>query len=768
MQSEPYYNPKTDENLAGSIWAKYFPFWPVFLLLNALAIGGAWFYLQFKVPVYETNATLLIKDERRGTEDSKIVESLDPLASKKVIENEIEIIKSKALMHQVVIALKLYAPVYEAGKWTNTSAYNSSPVKIELYSPDSLTEVKRVDFTYDVNTTLIKFNGYAYQSGKWINSPYGLLRFLPNNTAYHFNGPLYFSLVNPKRVVNELIENLSVTSLNKQSSVVNLKFKGEVPNRSEQIINVLVAAYEQASVYDKNKLGINTLAFLEERIKLVSTDLGLIEKQLQQYKARKGAINLSSQGTMFLQNVSDNDQKLSDVNVKLAMLKQVESDILSDDSRSGIGPATLDDPLLTGMIEKLTNFELQYEKLKRTTGENNPQLGSLLDQIQKLKPNILANINTQKKSLEASKININSTNNTYNSLLQGLPQQERELVEINREQNIKSSIYMFLLQKREETALSHSSDVADSRIVDKAQSTLEPVNESNLITYFIAVILALTLGVLFVSAHESFNRTILFRKEIEAMTSFPILGEIIYHKSKLPLLLQEGSSNYITGQFRMLRTSLSHLGITAKGKKILITSSISGDGKSFVTANLGLSLAMSGKKVVVVEFDLSNPALTSKLGMDNLAGVADFLLGDVEISDIIQKTQVNSNLYLISAGTLPSNPSDLISSDRVNDLLNNLSEKFDYIVLDSAPVATMPDAYVLSKKCDATLYVVRHKHTPKKILQRLEKTNEVNELKNIGLVFNGVSSRGFSGNNYGYGYGYEYKNKAKTKRKTEV
>ncbi len=309
----------------------------------------------------------------------------------------------------------------------------------------------------------------------------------------------------------------------------------ELPQRSEDILNGLIAAYNNAAVKDKNKLAASTLEFVDERLAIVGKDLTAIESKLQQYKSNRGAVEISSQGQMFLQSVNDNDQKLSDVNVQLAVLNQVENYVRSKDNTGGIVPSTVgvNDPLLTQLLDKLYDEELKYDKLKTTTSENNPLLLSVNDQINKIKPSILENINNQKKNLEASRTNLFSTNNKYSSMLNALPQMEKDLLEISREQNIKSGIYNYLLQKREETALGQASTVADSRIIDKAQASTTPVSPNPKKFYIMAFALAFAIAIALVTAIEMLKRTILFRHEIEKYTSVPIIGEIAHDKSKV-------------------------------------------------------------------------------------------------------------------------------------------------------------------------------------------------------------------------------------------
>jgi capsular exopolysaccharide synthesis family protein len=351
--------------------------------------------------------------------------------------------------------------------------------------------------------------------------------------------------------------------------------------------------------------------------------------------------------------------------------------------------------------------------------------------------------------------------------LQSIPQKERDLVEISRQQAIKSESYNFLLQKRDETALSMVSSIGESKVIDKAHSSSGPVSPKTKFIYATAVLLALGFAVGLIWIYENFKGTILYRQEIESYTSIPVIGEVMYQRSKDPLVIGNGKRTFIAEQFRNLRTTLPYIGLSGDRKKLQITSSVSGEGKSFVAANLAIGLAMTGKKVVAVEFDLSDPTLSDKLKVTEVKkGLTDFLTGQAESSEIIYKAPVQENLYVVAAGWLPENPSELILSEKVPELMKYLSDNFDYIIIDTAPVGLLSDAYVLSAYCDATLYVVRHKHTRKASIQRLDTNNKINELKNMAIVFNGVRARGFGKNGYGYGYGYGYMyREGKKKRK---
>jgi tyrosine-protein kinase Etk/Wzc len=749
---------KSEKNPLTTFWTKYFPYWPVFACLLAISTLGAWLFMRYKIPVYETTATILIKDEKKGNNDSKMMESLDVLSSKKIIENEMEVIRSRTLMSDVVKKLHLYASVKAVKNKKSAEETAVIPIEVRVMSPDSLAEVKDVPFQYINGKDYITMNGQSYLLNKWVTTPFGTLYFRKKSNYADGNTQFAFTLTQVKKVTKGFTTRLEISSPSKLSSVINIKLKDPDPELSEKVLNELIYAYNRASLEDKNSLAYNTLSVVDARLEVLTKELDSIEQKIESYKSATGSIDISQQGKLYLQSVSDNDQKLTEVDMELSGLEQVGSYVQSNSGRGSIVPSTVGvkDPVLVDLVDKLYTKELEYEQLKKTTAENNPILVSLADQIKKLKPSVIENIQGRKKALQAGRRNLSSAIGSYSSALQAIPKKEKELIEISRDLNTKKNIYTFLLQKREEASLSNASTVADSRVVDKAESSIKPVSPNKLVAYPVAFILAMALGIGFLVTREVFNRTILFRQEIEEATSIPIIGEIAYEKMDDAIVIGTGKSNLPAEQFRKLRASLPYLRLTGTKKKILVTSTIPGEGKSFVAANFALSLAITGKKVVLVEFDLANPTLGDKLKQYQEIGVADYLLGKADPEDIIKRTVRNENLFFISAGTLPKNPSEVIMSSKVGDLLKYLEGVFDYVVLDSAPAGPSSDAYTLSPQCDATFYVIRHKYTPKLLVERLDDNNKINNLKNIAIIFNGVGPRGFSKEAYGYGYGYGY------------
>jgi len=753
---------KKEESSITQLVAKYLPYWPLFLISLIFSVSVAYIKLHFTIPLYEASATIIIKDEKKGYDDSKLMESLDMINTKKIIENEIEVLQSRTLMNSVVKKLNLYAPVIQESKVKSTSAYTASPVLIEAFNPDSMLTFDKISFEFDKkNGTVLLNKSYSGSINQWLNTPYGKLKFY-NNVRYIPSSntkPYYFSLVSPKYVSDQILANLKVSPSSKLSSVIALSYRDEIPQLAEDILNELIISYGESALLEKNTLAKNTLTFIEERLNIVSKDLDLIEMRLQNYKAGKGAVDISKQGQLYLENVSTNDKRLNELNIQIAVMDELEKSASLQEGNIGLLPSTLgvNDPALIQQMNNLSSLQMQYEKLKTTVAENNPLLLSVKEQINQIKPTILNNIQSQRKSLEKSRNSISATGGVYNNALTYIPQKERQLVEITRDQNIKNGIYSFLLQKREESELSLASTIPDSRVVNFAQSSGGPVSPKKMFFYLIAFAFGIGVPIILIAAREIFSAKILYRKEIESLTAIPIIGEISFTKSsKAAIVVEPAKRTVIAEEFRRLRVSLLSLGINLQHKKILITSAISGEGKSFIAANLATSISLTGKKVVIVDMDLHNPSLGDFFGIKGRAGVYDYLMGEKELPQIINNIPGNENLFYISAGKLQKDSSELLENGKVQTLVAQLDSDFEIVIFDAAPIVLITDAYLLSSLCDATLYVIRHKFTPKILIQRLDQNLEINPIKNPGIIFNGVKTRGYFKNNYGYGYNYVY------------
>jgi len=752
----------SEKNMFQQAFFRYWPYWPMFAMLMICGVGVAYVYLRSTTPMSESSATILIKDEKKGLDDSKILESLNPLSSKKIVENETEIIHSRTIVSEVVKELGLYAPVFEKQGFLTKTAYTSSPVTVKVQNPDSLTETPRVDFTWSPRTKEVIINKISYPINTWTNTPWGICWF-SENPLYHPSATaspeFYFALNSVNKTAKQISGAIEVTPVSKLSTVISLKIKDASPERGEAILNSLMFEYNKVSITDKTQLASNTLIFVEKRLKLIEAQLDSANVRIQKFRTQNGAVDLSEQSQLYLRSVGESDQKASALNVQLAALDEVEKYVLSKNNQPGVVPSSfgVQDPLLSQLVEKLYDSEIQYEKLKKNTGANSSIMVSLQNEITKIKPNIIEIIQNQRKSLLAGRDNLNATIGRYNSLLKDVPKQERELAEMNRPLGIKNNIYTFLLQKREEAALSFNATVSDSRLVDKAESTDKPVSPKKIIILLGSLAGAFLTGIAFILLKEVFNNKILFRNDIESFTTIPVLGEIVYDGSNKNLVVTGTGRSFAEEQFRQIRTSLGYLGNASKTRKIMITSSISGEGKSFIAANLALSLALAGRKVALIDMDMYMPQIAGIFDVPGSIGIADYLTGKKEADHIIKKTAASENLFVIPAGNPDSgNVSELILNGKSQKLLEYLETVFDIVIIDTTPVLAITDAYAISSWCDATIYVIRHAFTPKIHVQRLDDNIELHRMKNTGIVFNGVKRRGIGKYGYGYGYGYDY------------
>jgi tyrosine-protein kinase Etk/Wzc len=770
----------------------YLPYWPLFLILIVFGLAGAWAYLKYyATPVYETYATIMVKDEKKGVDESGVQEALQIYPIKNIVENEMEVIHSRKLVESVAEQLRLYAPVFEDADYKNgklnvTSAYTSSPITITAKKPDELKETgdTAVYFTFnyfpdnnsgefkDVLKKEIKevvINNKAYPLNTWCATKYGTLKFEYNDRQSDtLRAPLFFHLYKPKNIAPAIIGNLQVKSSSKLSTTINLTLRDEVPQRGEDILNKLLIGYNLLSIEEKKGAAANTLEFIETRLVKVEKELDSIERTIQSFRTDKGVVNLGEESRQYLENVGSNDRKIADLSMQLAALDEIERYARSNENKGDVVPATLgiSDPVLSELMQKMYNAKVEYEKMMKSTAENNPFAIAVAKEIEETRPLILEKLRSHRINLEAGKKDLASISSGYNSMLRTIPKKERELMNISREQGIKTNIYNYLLEKREQTALASSSAVSDSKIVDLARASIMPVSPKKTLVYFAVLAGSIALAIGLVSAREMLNKKILFRSELESLTSAPVIAEISANKGSESLVRTGSKVSLVAEQFRHLRAAIRLIGKKKETeiKRILVTSSISSEGKTYISTNLARSLALAGSKVVLVDLDIRKPKTSVILEVAGVAGVSEFLEGEKTPAEIINDT-TDENLYVVGAGNGRDNSRELILSGRLNQLLDYLSAHFEYIILDASPIDPVSESYVFSDYCDITLFVIRHGRTPKAMVQILDNNNKFKALKDPHIIFNGIRSRGLLKGMYGYSYGYGYDNVYREKQR---
>ena len=762
------------KNTLNAIAFRYLPFWPIFVFAIIVSLTISYIYIHYQTPIYEANASILLKDDKSSNSD--VLASLDVTSNTaKTVDNEIEVLKSRTLVRQVARDMGLYAQVWAKGTFRDIIVY-PNPVKFIAINPDALENSPNipVSFKYVFSGKYIILGGIRYSLNVPVKTPYGEFIIQPVKEVYDPEAQygkskdqlLYLQVRSVKTAGAIMQGSLTVAPLGKQSSLISLKMADQSPLRAQDELNDLINVYNKAGVDDKNGAVANTLQFINNRLITVTKDLNDVEGDLQKYRSERGIIDLTSQGKDYLDNVNKSDQSLSQIQIQFEVLDEIEKYIKQKADQAGTVPATvgITDPILSSLLEKLYDAELTLAHDRETSGENSPAINSLKDQISQLKLSLLENTRNLRQNLIATKNGLQADIDKNSGILKSVPEKEHALLEINRQQAVKNAIYTFLLQKREDAEISYASAVADSRVVNYAESGGAPIKPIPLNIYLIGLSVGVFFGVFFVLIREQFNRTVVFRSDIETTTGAPILAEIMHDESGETLVIQDGKRTTIAEQFRALRTSLNYIGIHDDKKTLLLTSSISGEGKSFTCMNIAVSLALTGKKVVLLEFDLRKPRVSKALNIKQEPGISNYLAGLATYNEIIIPLEsINiPGLFLLPAGSIPPNPTELMLNGQLNVLMDQLKRDFDYILIDSPPVGLVTDAKILNRYSDACLYMVRHKYTPKHYLNLIEQLYANDELNNLNVVFNGLTARGVLNNyggygtSYGYGYGYGY------------
>ncbi|MGR3812131.1 GumC family protein [Jiulongibacter sp. NS-SX5] len=757
-----------DFNLRDFVF-KYLRNWYWFVLSVVICSILAFLYLRYSTPIYDVSATLLVKDEEKGlTGGTEMLEELGMLGGSKLVENEIEVLRSRTLMEKVVDGLNLTVSYWHEGNIRDVELHSSSPVKINAADISSFgyqnhLYIEPLDSSkyamLDQNKDLM--GEFLYSD--LVNSKYGAFRvFQVDSSAEKLSTDRYIKVhfANRDAKVSSMIEGLTAELVNQKSTVIKLGMEHALPKKGKQILGKLLDEYAFASLEDKNREATNTLNFIEDRLKLITSELGDVEQDVEQYRRSAGITDLSTEANLFLEKVKDNDTKLNEVDIQLRVLDGVER-YLSSNQYASVSPGALmvSDPIITSYINQLSELELEREELARTTTANNPFLKTLQTQQANIKQAIRENIRNQKASLQVTKSGLETLNSRLESSISAIPRKERQYVEIKRQAGIKENLYLLLLEKREETALSYASTVTDSRVVDQPYTSNQPVKPKNKIVALMGLLLGLVIPAAYINGKELMTYTVQSKKEIEKETGLSVFGEIgIKPKEEKGEILNVNSRSFVSEQFRMIRSNLSYLFSDEKkdgvlGKVISITSSVPGEGKSFVTGNIAASLGLLGKKVVILGLDLRKPMIHEYLSLKNKQGVTNYLAGKAEADELILATQI-SNVYMIPAGPIPPNPSELLAKPEMTELVNGLKKTFDYILLDTPPTSLVTDAVLLAPLSDVCFYVIRQNKSPKALLPKVKEIKEKEVFSSMHVLFNAVD---YTRNaEYGYGYGYSY------------
>lgn len=739
--------------------------WPVFLMSLLMTIAIAIFYIKNSAPVYLVKSKLSIKDDKnKATADKDAaLQQLNLSTSPKLAESEVEIIRSRPIVKTVVDELQLWTHYSMRTGLKTSDLYSNSPVKFKfLGDPAAITAFRFKVTLRDKDRYVATFEDDSEINASFnttFESEFGKWQLVPTDKWKKYIGKtIQIKLQNPEKTVTDYQMNIGIF-LNKTTPIVDLKIEEVDPKRGAKILNHLVAAYKRSNILDKNKETQSTLKFIDERLVSLKEELTDVEKDVEGYKSSIGLTDISSKSQFLLDNVQTNDKRLNEVNVQLNVINGVK-DYLNSANKNETPPATIgiDDPGLVSLVSQLTKLQLERDRQLAITPESNPLFVPLNKQISSTKYALRENVSSIESSLKATKRQLLSFNSTFESGIKNMPGQERQYVSIKRQQGIKESLYIYLLQKREEIALSYASTLTDARTVEEAYYGLPQSRKK--VPLAIAVLFGIAMPAILISARTKIRDKVMTKSDIEKLTAAPIICELMQEPSKKPLVVMNKGAFAIGEQIRALRTSIIRA-YDRTGKVILFTSSVAKEGKSYVTSNIGVSLAILGKKTVILELDLRKPQIAKNFNLPETEqpGLADYLSGRAAIEDILSPSGLHPNLFLMRAGSIPANPSELLEGHRMEQLINALRIEFDNVLIDSPPLHLVTDAMILAPLCDMTMYMIRHNYTPKAELKFIDKIFRDNKLFNMNLVFNGVSMDSRFGYEIDYGYYKDRNNK---------
>ncbi len=757
----------------GNLFKKYLFHWPLFLLGIILFTLLAYLYLKVAPSTYPISATIEFKaltaTSASLTVNQNSAESqLNPIDKPVIVENEIEVMQSKKIVYKVVNELQLWANYSQKKGLIKKDLYSQTPVKFQFIKQFGVIDPSGVK----IKIKVLNKNSFSYSDDNGesktekfstpIKSGIGTWQLIPTQTVDSFvDSALLITINDPDLVSDAYQKNIKVELENKDAPFVNLTTSDDVPERGKDVLNAVMSHYLQFALEDKNRLSEKTLKFIDDRLDSLQNDLNSIEKQIEDYKSSHHITWSVDTEAVSYQNIRlENLKSLNDVDVQLGILNNLEkyAESTEGSERLPVSSTNLGDASLSSMYDKLSDMQIKRGQLIATLPETSPMVLDANNQIKILKGNFIEKLESLKSSLLAQKHQLQSIVNGVQSYLNSVPTMDKQLNVLKRVQQSKDKIYKFLLEKREQVGLRYASSVSDSEIVDDAHAgkikwPIVPV------VYLIGMILGFGAAAGLLYLRESLNDLITNRSQIEEETGVPILGELGYQNTEQQIVVSAGRSKFSIGeQFRVLRTNLYHLhGNNETGRVTLFTSSVSGEGKSFVSSNLAVALAYASRKTVILEMDLRKPKVSVNFGLSSdHIGISNYLNGETkDIAKIVQPSGI-PGLDVLGCGPVLPNPSELLEQGLLDELINSLKGMYDEIIIDSPPIHLVTDALIIARVADTSLYVVRQGYTHKYELEFIKDINDAKRFPKFRIIFNGVKSGTSSYGGYGYGYGYGY------------
>ncbi|SHN02093.1 capsular exopolysaccharide family [Cyclobacterium lianum] len=755
---------------------KYLRYWYLFLGGVLLLCGAALAYIYYTPEQYEITSTLMINtnsEARRSFSNNTVLDDLEGYQTANIVENEVEILTSVSLIKKTLENLGLHNTFYVADGFKRFKEIYGDEVPVtirynKINEPSSdFSEMAKLEILDNQTFELEMEDGIKtlHNFGDQISNLYGEYSIhLKENLQGLYPKRLSFTYNNMQEMAFSYREAINVEPTNKLSTVISLSLLSSVPEKGKQILKALVDVYNTEALKNVNSTAANTLAFIDEQMEKLTTELAEIEKAVETYKNENAISDLSAESQLYLQNTGITKQKLAEYDINFQVLNNLEENLTNNTNLSDMvqGSLLIEDETLTDLVKKYNESQRQRQRLLNGTTSDNPLIKNLNEQLLNLKSNLIENIRSSKKSIQVAKESLQQNAATIEERANRVPHIERELLNITRQQAIKQENYQYLMQKREESILSlAATSVSNARVIDPPIAGPYPARPMKKLMMIFAFFMGLGIPFALIYANDYFFGTIGLKNEVEALSKVPIMGELSHENQKAIYLGTPQYKSLSGEQLNLIWTNMKFASMQKSNQVILTTSSIGGEGKTFFSINLARTIGLSGKKTVILEFDLRKPSVFQQLGVKtNKPGICEYLTNEAYTTrDILHLSEENPNIFLIGAGKLSDNPLQVMNSPRLAELFVELRGKFDHIIIDSAPIGLVADAFSLSPFVDMLAYVVRYYYTKTNHLKLINEIEEKGKFSNPVLILNGAKSE----HSYGHGYGYYYDQKtAKT------
>ncbi|NMH25338.1 GumC family protein [Flavobacterium solisilvae] len=762
---------------------KYLKYWRWFALSVFIALLVAFIYLRYAQPQYRATATILVKDDRKGSLSSEMsaFNDLGLMNVKSNVDNEIEVIKSRSIVEAAVRKLNFNVAFYTEARVKTIELYDSKPFDISFF------EVNK-NF-YEKNKTYLIDNkkGNTFELKTFDNKNIGVYKYgetiqladakmvitkrpqLPENKFDNY--PVTLQIRSVEQVAQSYKSRISVEPISKTTSVVTLTLTDEIPQKAADFLNAMVEIYNQDAIDDKNFISKNTQEFIDERLKYITKELGDVEKAGESFLKENRLTNIETDAQTLVQNSVSFEKELIQAETQVKVVNSL-IDYLNDSPKDGIIPNNIVPAMDNQNSNATATLINEYNSLINQRNRNlnnggtdkNLTIINLNNKIDDMRISIKESLNRLLESLKIKRNDLRIQDNLINSKISSIPSQGREFKIIDRQQKIKEALYLYLLQKREEVGITLAVTAPNAKIIDAASASKFPVSPKRSIIWIAALMAGLLIPFLIIFIRDLLDTKIKNRKDVEEVVTIPFLGDIPASESS-DQIIEVASRSSSAEAVRMIRTNLDFiLGNVAENqcKTIFVTSSIPKEGKTFISINLAATIALTAKKVLIIGMDIRNPKLNNYITIPT-NGLTNYLAkNDQDIHDYIVKVDKFDNLYALPSGVIPPNPVELLSSNKINELFTALKKEYDYIIVDTPPVSLVTDTLLVAKHADAFVYVIRANYLDKRMLGFIEDLYQQKKLPNLSLILNDTDLKKSYGYAYGYGYGYGVEPEVKT------